>query len=278
MTPPAEGPTLLVITATLGQSPWLDAGVQSVRDFAGPGHTHLLCAPRDRCVYLQDRYPHCVAAPDNAARGLYAALNVALDATRSWPWRWLTWLADDDLLRPGFAKVRAAAEAGADGTTSAAVWRGIVEMIREDGRRLCRVPHARRSSDVAALVAAGISPFNQQSLLYSRRAAEAAGPFPADFRICGDAAHWLTAWEKGAVFHHCDVVAAAFRVRAGQLSGAIEQHVAEFARLRQRAGARLAAGPSWPAVLRFRMQNLWFYAERILRGNGVTGFGLLRLR
>jgi hypothetical protein len=271
-----ERAPLLVVTATLGVSPWLEATVRSVAEAAGLAAAHVLIAPERRTAELRERFPACCVlreSPD--ARSLYGALNEALRACAPWGWRWMTIVADDDLLLPGFRRLYRQAEQVVP-ANCAALWHGEVEMIDAGGRFLCRVPYVRRTEDVAALVAAGYSPFNHQSVLYSRRAVELAGPFVSGLRVCADAAHWLRAIELGADVHHLPLAAAAFRVRAGQISGDIAVHQREFAALRPQALRMHGPRPLWPAVLRFRVANLGVYLERIRRVGFSSGYDLLK--
>lgn len=267
---------LLVLTATLGQSRWLEHTVRSVGHAAGLAAAHVLIAPARESAALRRRFPQCwiIDEPVDAC-GLYAALNQGLRATAQWDWRWMTFLADDDLLLPAFQQLYRAADARTH-TGEAAVWHGEVAVIDADGRRLCRVPYARSSRDIAALVAAGYSPFNQQGMLYSRAAVERTGEFAASMRVCADAAHWLSALERGATFHRVPVSAAAFRVRAGQISGDVSTHRGEFGGLREQARRIHGAQPLWPAVLRFRMFNAALYLERVRNVGLTSGFGLLK--
>lgn len=276
MTPiPPRHAELLVITATLGASPWLEETVQSVQACAGEVSIHLLVAPETEVAGLQRRFPHCRVLPDQGPEGgLYGALNQGLQAAFSWNWRWMTFIADDDGFLPGFRELFRSFKA-AHPSDKPAVWQGQVVMVDEQGRKICRIPYTRRQGDIAALVSAGYSPFNQQSMIYSRSALEQAGRFIPGMSVCADAAHWLSALERGAEFHTAPVPAAYFRIHSGQLSGQVSRHREEFQSLSAKARKIHGSRPVWPAVMRFRLQNLPLYWERFLRVGPVSGFGLL---
>jgi Ca2+-binding RTX toxin-like protein len=68
---------LLVVTPTLGESPWLEETISSVAAVAGAPE-HVLVAPADKVAALARRYPR-VAVVAEPGGGMYAAINAGLD-------------------------------------------------------------------------------------------------------------------------------------------------------------------------------------------------------
>ena len=89
----------------------------------------------------------------------------------------------------------------------------------------------------------------------------------AALRIAGDFDFWIRAAAAGARFGFVPRTVAAFRVRAGQLSGGVAQAKDEEAAVLRRRDLRIGRLDQWLAAVRFRAQNL----PRILQRIGRTG-------
>ncbi len=268
---------LLVVTPTLGRSPWLDRTVASVAVHAGPHAQHILVAPAEVLDDLRRRYPQCPLVADTVARGVYPALNLGLANAPDPRWSWFTWLNDDDEFAPGFTPHLARALAH-DGRKFNAPWcYGPVRLRNGDDADLGGLAVARFPSDIMPLVQSGINPLNQQGLLVPRAWVDRLSPLREDLRICADLDFWLRAVVTGARFRCSSEVVAVFRLRAGQISGDVSQHRAEFAKVSQ----ALTLVPCSPlrrlaARVRFRIGNAGVYAGRFRRSGWKGGYALLR--
>ena len=268
---------LRIITPTLGQSPWLDETVASVRAAApDPETEHVLVAPAAEAARLGPRFPSCrVLAEPAGTASMYAAINAGLAAPGDWDA--FTYLNDDDLLLPAFATVRRALEACVAASTHApatpVLAYGGVRLIDSAGRRLGAIPIAARPADARRLYAQRIEPVYQHGTVVTRAAFEALGGFDASFRFCGDSEFLARACVSGvrlACATRAEV--AAFRLRAGQLTKNRAALVAERARVDEKLGLlapRLTFSHRW-ARLRFRLANLPIYAERVRRHGFVS--------
>ncbi|MEZ5275162.1 MAG: glycosyltransferase [Opitutaceae bacterium] len=209
-----ESPQVIVITPTLGRSPWLDQAVESVaaRQSGRWGLVHLLVAPADQVGALADRYPGTtVMAEEREGGGLYGAVNYGAHRTKGW--RWLTYLNDDDLLREGFDRLL-----GATDQEAADIIYGRVSYIDADGRNLGAFPVERRPRRILSLMIAGIPPFTQQGTLVGRDCFENLGGFDTDFQLAADHDFWVRAVLRGASFRFVPSEVGSFRLRPGQLS------------------------------------------------------------
>jgi hypothetical protein len=270
---PVEPPALLVVTPTLGVSPWLPAAVASVAAL-GPRVNHVLVAPRSAVAGLRARFPAVQVLPEPAeGSGMYAAINAG---AASPGWAAITYLNDDDLLLPRFRSVLDVVSALAPGTPAFAY--GGVRLIDADGRRLGAIPISRRTPDHRALYAERLEPVYQHGTVFTRAAWERLGGCDATLRYCGDSDLLARACLLGLPAR-CVTRApvAAFRLHAGQLSQRRAALGAERALIDARLG--LCTGPrTWRrrlARMTFRLENAPLYVERIARHGFVTFDDLL---
>jgi hypothetical protein len=255
---------LLVVTPTLGSSPWLEQTVESVARLPFRC-VHLLVAPAHAVAGLALRFPHIqtIAEPGG---GMYAAINAGLAANESWGA--FTYLNDDDLLLPPFARL--AARVSVDRPQ---VVYGGVKLIRADGRRAGAIPISSAPSLNRLLYDQGIEPIFQHGAVVTRPVVAQLGGFDASFRFLGDLEFFERACFAGVPFI-CATrrKVAAFRLRAGQLSKNLPAIRAELRQTREKFDLpqRRTARHRW-ACLVFRAANVSIYLERIAR-HGFIGF------
>jgi hypothetical protein len=252
---------LRIITATLGESPYLAEAAASV-EAAAPAAEHIVVCPEPRSAAIRALCPRVVAVTERA-RALYPALNQGLREPAG-DWDAFTWINDDDLLRaPGFG----AAVAFAVAHPEVDIVFGRVELIDGRGGSVADAPVARRGSDLAALFARGIIPFAQPGTIIRRAIWERLGGLDESYRIVGDMDFFIRAVVAGARFAFVDAEVAAFRLNAGQLSKRREEVVRETARaLLPLAGQSGSAA----SVARFRIANLPAYLDRVRRHGWVS--------
>jgi hypothetical protein len=226
-------------------------------------------APAEKVAGLREEFPAATVVPEPAGGGgMYAAINAGAGAAGSWDL--LTYINDDDLLRPDFtAVVRRAAAAG----DRPMIVYGGVELIDAAGRRLGEIPIGRRPAQHRALYAERLEPVFQHGTVVTRAAWAQLGGFDASLRFCGDSEFLARACVSG-VPAVCATRApvAAFRLRAGQLTKNRAAMQAERARVDAQLG--LCAGPRtvarrWARWV-FRLSNLPIYAERVARHGFVS--------
>lgn len=265
---------LLVVTPTLGRSPWLPETVASVAASAGDAR-HVLVAPASEVASLAARFPR-VRVEAEPRGGMYAAINAGLAAVGDW--EACTYLNDDDLLLPAFAAIRRAV-CSLGGREPWIVYGG-VRLIAADGRRLGAIPISSSPANNRALYAQRIEPVYQHGTVVSRAVIDRLGGFDATLRFCGDSEFLARASQAGVPFV-CATrrEAAAFRLRAGQLTKDRAAMIAERKWVDTRLGL-LVAPPSRTlrvARWRFRLQNLGIYLERIRR-HGFVSFDTMLAR
>lgn len=266
-------PTILVVTPTLGESPYLDETMAAVAALPLPLR-HLLAVPAARVATLQDRYPRALVVPDaGRAGGIYGALNAAL-AQAPAGWDWFTYINDDDLLLPGFAEV---ADRHFSRPDHEPVTYGDVEMIDEHGRCLSAITVERNPGWIPALLQQDISPIMQQGMLFHRTCVARLRGFDTRYSLCADLDFWLRACAAGERFRYYPVPVARFRLRGGQLSGNTILTVLEQRQIVARhLPTRLPAWLRHTAALRYRLQNLPRYLQRFRSRGPFTSYALLR--
>jgi glycosyltransferase involved in cell wall biosynthesis len=258
---------ILVVTPTLGTSPWLAETVGSLAALPVVSR-HVLVCPAAVRADLEKRFPQTqvVAEPGG---GMYAAINAGLAAATG-EWDVFTYINDDDLLLPGFAVHARALERADSGPTIAY---GNVKLIDGLGRRLGAIPVSPIPSMNRALYAQRIEPVYQHGTLVTRSALATLRGFDETFRFCGDSEFLARACFAGVPFKRTGgSPVAAFRLRTGQLTKNRAAMMAERARVDTKLGL-IGSQPrlqQWIARLAFRSENLSIYAERVLRHGFVS--------
>lgn len=264
---------LLVVTPTLGESPFLDQTVSSIE--AQPLYIrHVISTPAHKVAGLQARYPHAHVVPDAGRRGgIYGAINAGIQAA-DFDWDWFTYINDDDSLLPGFG--RAMLQNFRDPSPSPVIY-GDVELVDESGARISRITTAENPVWIPALLHQGISPLMQQGMAFRRDVVEQVGGFDLRYRLCADLDFWLRAFVGGAEFAYYPESVAQFRLREGQLSSdtAItraeqDRIVALHLPIRSSALSRLAT------TLLYRTYNLPRYIERFRNRGFRTSYAILQ--
>lgn len=260
---------LRVITPTLGTSRWLAETIASVAACTH-GAEHVLVAPAAKTAELLARFPHVHVVAESGS-GMYAAINAGLEAAGAWDA--FTYLNDDDLLLPGFARVLTTAKSR-DPATKLLVYGG-VRLVNGSGMRVGSIPISSAPQLNRALYALRLEPVYQHGAVFTRDAVEALGGFDPSFRLCGDSEFLARACVSG-IEARCATrrEVAAFRLHGGQLTKNRAAMAAERARVDAKLNLLSPAGLSAAALRRarwrFRLANLPVYAERIARHGFIS--------
>lgn len=262
---------LLIVTPTLGRSPWLGETIADVGAILeSSGIRHVVVAPAAAMGEIRARYPW-VSVVESEPCGVYQAITAGVDASEGW--EWMTWINDDDRLLSGFADAlhRVRTYSG-----FADVLYGEVDYVDEGGRLIATMPVARSPQDVAPLLASGQAPFTQQGALISAGLWNRLNGFDLSFRIAADFDFWVRAAASGACFRYVPEKVAAFRVRRGQLSGDVERAEGEIAAVLARRDLKVGAARAWLARFRFRLENLPCIAQRVMRARSLRSRALFQ--
>ncbi len=250
---------ILVVTPTLGDSEYLDRSIGAVREL-GLKTTHVISCPAGKVTELGQRFPHCLVVPDAGREGaIYGALNAALEHAPK-DWDWFTYINDDDELTPGFAQMAAAHFQRPDAEP---VTYGNVRVIGADGTPISLITTERTPRYIAPLLQQGISPLNQQGMLFRSDVVRKLTGFDTRYRLCADLDFWLRAYAAGHAFRFYPLEVGKFRIREGQLSGNVALTIREQEEIVGRALPLRSSGLMlrW-ARWRYRLLNLPRYLER----------------
>jgi glycosyltransferase involved in cell wall biosynthesis len=254
--------SLLIVTPTLGNSPFLAATIASVRS---QRHRlkHVLVCPPGEATRLRERYPDLMVVCERPNGGLYGAINDALHAAG--PWDWFSYINDDDLLLPSFSDMFSDhLEAGVEDIAY-----GNVRYIDEASNSLGVIPVATRDRHFISLFRQGITPLTQQGTIVPRLLYDRLG-LRADFRLCADHDLWVRAAIAGARFRHYRHEVAAYRLTRGQLSRDQVAMKAELHRINQVLPPATGLGLGDRFVrFSFRVRNWRRYWDRI-RATGLV--------
>ncbi len=264
--------TVLIVTPTLADSPFLDATVKSIMD-QNFEFIHVMAVPQAKIQGVKARYPHAIVVADaGRAGGIYGALNQALDAAPP-GWNWFTYINDDDLLSPDLSAVINQHVAQ---TSPEPVAYGEVDLIDEQGTFIAGITVERGPDWIPGLLKSGISPLMQQGTLFSRAIVEKVGNFDLRYRLCADLDFWLRCYATGAKFRHYPKRLAQFRIRAGQLSSNTGRTIAEQEDIVARhLPVEISAFKRLCAVVRFRFLNLPKYLFRLRRHGLRSSYKIL---
>lgn len=254
---------LLVITPTLGTSPYLDRVVDCISAL-GVECEHVLVAPLSSLPALQARFPNLTIVAEKMGAGMYGALNLGLQSARP-GWNWFTYLNDDDLLSFDQSVVPAL-----DDLPSTGAWavygRGLA--INKDGQTIFRINVAQDVTALADLLQWGIVPLTQQGLIFSRGAWERLGAFDTTYTHGADLETIVRALNLMIPFHYVSDIVGSFRVHQGQLS----KHAGQMRLDKERAIAGLRVGRrSLFSLAGYRLSGIPAMLQRVRK------FGLKRV-
>ncbi len=254
-------PKLLIVTPTLGESPFLDRTMETVRRQA-PEALKVISCPARRIDALRERFPDCQFVADAGREGgIYGALNAALKCVQAREWDWFTYINDDDELGDGFAET--AGRHWNRGRSEGVVY-GDVRRIDERGCSLGFITVEHDPRYLPGVLHETISPINQQGMLFRRDVVEGLGGFDLGYKLCADLDFWVRAYAQGWGFRYYPLEAGRFRIRPGQLSGDVDLTRREFRDIvtrhlpQDRSSLRRKA-----ARLRYRLFNLPRYLARL---------------
>lgn len=250
---------LLILTPTLGTSPYLEETVRSVRACRA-NVRHILVGPAGRLGELQARFPECeVTADQGRAGGIYGALNAGLAAAGD-GWDWFTYINDDDLLSAGFSRLL---DRHCRPENAATVAYGDILNIDAAGQGLGRMTIESDPRRIPALLQQGISPLGQQGMLFARETVRALGGYRLTYKLCADLDFWARALAAGFRFVYYPWTVGCFRIQPGQLSGDVsltrrEQDSVTRESFPAPAGALARRLARW----NYRLRNAPRYVER----------------
>tara|TARA_B110000037_G_C17086006_1_gene491988 strand:+ start:747 stop:1538 length:792 start_codon:yes stop_codon:yes gene_type:complete len=240
---------LLIVTPTLGTSPFLDQVVEQIQNLNCSVH-HIMVCPGTRVEMLTNAYPNVQVVAEKE-KSLYAAINQGT-AQRN-DWEWMTYINDDDLLSPEIDNLIEFLNLK---TNPADIYFGKVHYIDENSTKIAHYPTTRYRTLFSGLFASGIAPVTQQGTLISRECFNELQGFDTSYKLSADFDFWIRAHVKGYSFKFFNKHLGSFRIRKGQLSA---DQSSMFAEINRSVASSAISIPPWKAslqVLCFRLQNI----------------------
>jgi hypothetical protein len=263
---------LLIITPTLGRSPYLDEAVGSINrlDFS---IQHIISCPQAKIPELRSRFPRSrVVADRGREAGLYGAINSGLSAAQE-PWDFFTYLNDDDLLGMEFGAMfkRHATAANLRSVGFGSIW--IIDNAGRNATAMTVGPYPRQ---YPALLQMGISPTGQQGMVFGREVVETIGVYSTQYKVCGDLDYWCRAMAAGFRFIFYPLEVGRFRLQRGQISGDVRTLRDELRRI-----ARIHFPEEVPVLQKklakatYRLYNAPRYLQRLVKVGFRSGYQML---
>jgi GT2 family glycosyltransferase len=268
---------ILVVTPTLGKSPFLKNTLMGLRPVAEICY-YLVVGPssvygdvRNSMSEFGDLDWQFVAEPPSTV-SLYSAINNAIEACRFRDWDFFTYINDDDFFGFEFSFVlRKHLEEFPNCFAF-----GNVHIINDAGFRFTSIPVETNPSWFEALLSQGISPLNQQGMIVPRELWDKLGGFRTEYKLCADLDFWLRAHRMGWPFKYYPFEVGCFRIREGQLSGDTKKLEAEIAEVVARdAPRKIGWLEKFYARWQFRILNASIYIRRLLTGHRIRGMEIM---
>ena len=254
----------LVVTPTLGKSPYLAETIASVRHLPGKVE-HIVVCPSSALseIVITAPYSRIVTEPIDGAVGMYGAINIGLRAARH-EYDLFCYLNDDDFFLPDISRITSSVIAGEQ-----VIYYGKAKVVDENKKFLYQFPYSTFSKMAPTFLRHGIMPFMQPSMIVPRSVMNKVGLFDSSYRYCGDLDFIIRASSVGISFCRLNYFIAAFRLRKGQLSGSRSNMVEESAKAFKKAGFGVPSKLQKAIVkMIFSLINLRTYVDRI-RNLGV---------
>jgi hypothetical protein len=258
---------LLVVTPTLGHSPYLDNCVETTKAL-NLDIIHLLACPAPVVSELQARFKSCRVIPDGGRQGgMYEAINLGLK-DRGAECNWFTYINDDDELTPGFARMFLAF---ATPENESKIAYGDVRYVDAAGKSMGLMPTERKQRHFIPLLQSGITPLTQQGTLVGPQVPPAIRFFDSRFRHVADLDFWMRCMLTGVEFCYHPLEVSRFRLHAGQLSSNRDEVNEERIILMQRLDqVRVGAAQRALSRVRYRLRNVPRYIERFRMGGWMS--------
>ena len=263
---------LLIVTPTLGQSPYLEGTADCINRL-DLSVQHIISCPSAKVAELSARFPRSqVVADGGSEKGLYGAINAGLAAAQQ-PWEFFTYLNDDDGFGSHFATMFKR-HATAENLRTVAF--GYIWNIDKAGRKFTGMTVGPYPKQYPALLQMGISPTGQQGMIFGREVVEAIGAYSTEYKICGDLDYWCRAMAAGFRFVFYPLEAGRFRLQPGQISGDARRLRDELQRIVQiHFPTQLPVLQKQLAKTTYRLYNAPRYFQRIVRVGFKNGYQLL---
>jgi hypothetical protein len=202
----------LVITPTLGISPYLFETTESIKRLPGTVE-HIVVCPLSVLSKVTQLLPmtRVVAEPVMRSVGMYGAINIGIKSAET-VYDYICYLNDDDYFLPSIELLNDSI------LDSKSINYGRTLMINGDGERLYEAPIVSCSRFINIFIEKGITPFMQPSMIIPNFIINKIGLFDEGYRYCGDLEFILRAIKFKVPFNFINIPLSSFRIHGQQLS------------------------------------------------------------
>ena len=248
---------ILVITPTLGNRNTLAKTIESVRTIGGSLVKHIIVAPEREIPFIKETFGDIECLPEQEGKkGIYAALNHGFK-TYGKDFEYLTFINDDDYWLPDFKLLINTIEEGYDFVY------GKVNYILENKDGIVKpMACSNQFKDFIPLLHSKVVLFTQQATLIKSKLYFQLGGFSEEFKLVSDTKFWGDLSLLNIKYKYISKPCAAYVIQEGQLSSNKELQTKEKDILIQ-SFPKVSISKKYIALLRFRFNNLFVYAQRL---------------
>lgn len=256
---------ILVVTPTLGKSPYIEETIDSVRRLADSTNPdfflkHVIVSPAPiECFEQVD----VIIEPPHV-RGMYGAINHALSLYAK-DYDYFTYINDDDVICSGFLdSINQIHDQGLD------LVYGNVNLIDSDGKTLTKTSVCKLPWSLKGMVSSGVVPFTQQGIICRIRALDEFR-FDDQLKFVGDLDLWLRFIVRDSKIAYNSNLVGEFRVLDNQLSAQREEFLAEEKRVFEKYLLENSVLIKCFYLALFKITNIGKYLNRLIQGRTLRG-------
>lgn len=257
----------LVITPTLGRSPFMHETISSCSYLPGDVEHIIVCPTEERNKILVD-FPNLqVTAESNSmGGGMYGAINDGIISAKN-KYDFFCYLNDDDFYLADISKIVNLIENDQD-----VIYYGKTMMVDANRRLLYQAPFAHFSRLIPLFLKNHIIPFMQPSMIVPYSVMEKLVGFDSSYRYCGDLDFILRAVSIGVKFRLIDFRISAFRLHKGQLSSFSKKMSDETNQAYEKLGFKLLTFKLNYFIVKFMfsLTNIRSYIDRFKTTRKLT--------
>lgn len=249
---------ILVVTATLGDRPTLQKTISSVRSIGGNNVKHIIIAPKEKILAIQDCYNGITCIPEpEGKKGIYPVLNYVF-YTYGHEYEYLTFINDDDYWLPEYKTLITAILKG-----DLDLVYGKTKYVDAHGVTLGEQASSGRFSDFIPLLTSNIILLTQQATIIRSDWYFKLNGFDESYKLVADTKFWAILSLENVKYRYFNCCCAVYTIQDGQLSSDHETQSIEHKRMLNEFST-ISQHKVILAKIKFRMANVCLYFKRFL--------------
>jgi glycosyltransferase involved in cell wall biosynthesis len=254
---------LLVVTPTLGISPYLNQTIDSVRNLPGEVR-HVIVCPMNKVAEIKAKYKFLKVIPEKKYGGMYAAINSGIAYSKG-EFDFFCYINDDDYFLPSVKNCLNQMK------NKPNIYFGKTKIVNSFGNFLYDAPTASHGVLCEEYLNCEIVPFMQSSMIFPISVIQKIGNFDSTYKYCGDLEFISRAVKCGIKFIKVNSYISAFRVHYGQLSSNRDAMEIEIYKLRElHEFKKRSMIRKFLVKMHFVICNIKSYISRMIKVNKIT--------